>query len=138
MRAACLIAALFAGPAMAQPALPAPSSKVQATIDATLSGQPIGLPTGPLKITVTEVTVPAGGGLPAHKHPYPRLVKVLEGRLQVTNLVTGQAVEKGPGDWMVDAVEQWHEARALDGKPAKIMTIDHAPPGAAVTVFKPN
>lgn len=133
-----LALALIAGPALAQPAKPAPISKPLAAIEATLSGQPIDLPAGHLKVTVTEVTIPAGGGLPAHKHPYPRLVQVLEGRLKVTNLVTGQSAEKGVGDWMIDAVEQWHEAEALDGKPAKIMTIDHAPPGATVTVFKPN
>lgn len=135
MRAILILALTAAGSAQAQPA---PLSKPIAAVEATLSGQPIDPPPGPLKISVTEVTIPAGGGLPAHKHPYPRLVQVLEGRLQISNLVTGQVAEKGVGDWMVDAVEQWHEAKALDGKPAKIMTIDYAPPGAAVTVFKPN
>jgi quercetin dioxygenase-like cupin family protein len=135
MRVTLALALLVAGPALAQPG---PVSKPLAAIEATLSGQPIDPPAGPLRVTVTEVTIPAGGGLAAHKHPYPRVVQVLEGRLKVTNLVTGQSVEKGVGDWMVDAVEQWHEAQALDGRPARIMTIDHAPPGAAVTVMKPN
>jgi quercetin dioxygenase-like cupin family protein len=131
-----LALALLAGPALAQSA--APVARPLAAIEATLSGQPIDPPEGALKITVTESTYPAGGKIAPHRHPYPRLVQILEGRFRITNLVTGQSVEKGPGDWMVDAVEQWHEAEAMDGKPTRIMTIDYAPPGAVVTIFKPN
>ena len=77
MRAALLLA-LIAGPALAQPA--APVAKPLAALEATLSGQPIDPPAGPLKITVTESIYPAGGRIAPHKHPYPRLVQILEGR----------------------------------------------------------
>ena len=104
------------------------------TLDATLSGQPIRAPAGDLRVTVTRVQLPVGGRLAAHKHPYPRVVQVLSGRLKITNLDTGQVREAKAGDWMVDAVDQWHEAAALGDEPVQLMTIDQAPPGAAVTI----
>jgi len=104
------------------------------TLDATLSGQPIRAPAGDLRVTVTRVQLPVGGRLAAHKHPYPRVVQVVSGRLRITNLDTGQAREAKAGDWMVDAVDQWHEAATLGDEPVLLMTIDQAPPGAAVTI----
>ena len=121
---------LIAAPAAAQ----APVGRPLASLDATLSGQPIVAPGGKLRVTVTETTIPAGGGLAAHKHPYPRLVQVLSGRLKITNLDTGQAREVTAGDWLVDAVDQWHEAAVIGAEPVRVMTIDQAPPGAQVTI----
>jgi len=120
---------LAAAPAAAQPV-----TKPVAAIDATLTGQPITAPAGRLRVTVSETTLAPGGKLGAHKHPYPRVVQILSGRLRVTNLDTGTVSEPKPGDWMVDAVDQWHEAVVLGDEPVRILTIDQAPPGAAVTV----
>lgn len=122
---------LIATPATAQ-APPAPGKPV--TLDATLSGQPIRAAAGPLRVTITQTVIPAGGRLPVHKHPYPRVVNLLSGRLRITNLDTGQVREAAAGDWMVDAVDQWHEAEVLGAEPARLMTIDQAPPGATVTI----
>ena len=122
---------LIAVPVAAQ-VPPAPGNPV--TIEATLSGQPIRAAGGPLSVTVTQTVIPAGGRLPVHKHPYPRVVNVLAGRLKITNLDTGQVREAEAGDWMVDAVDQWHEAEVLGSEPARLMTIDQAPPGATVTI----
>jgi len=122
---------LIAGPAAAQ-VPPVPGKPV--TIDATLSGQPIRAAEGPLRVTVAQTVIPTGGRLPVHKHPYPRLVAVLAGRLKITNLDTGQVREAVAGDWMVDAVDQWHEAEVVGDEPARLMTIDQAPPGATVTI----
>lgn len=127
---AALAVLILATPAAAQPqTLGSP-----VTLDATLSGQPIRAPAGDLRVTVTRVQLPVGGRLAAHKHPYPRVVQVLSGRLKITNLDTGQVREAKAGDWMVDAVDQWHEAAALGDEPVQLMTIDQAPPGAAVTI----
>ena len=86
---ACLILALAlaAQPAAAQ--APAAVSKELSAQDRTMSGQPIALPQGPVRVTFTETVVPAGGRLAPHKHPYPRYALVTSGRLKVTNLVTG-------------------------------------------------
>lgn len=121
-RAPIALAALcLAAPAAAQTP-PPPGQPV--VIDKTLSGQPIRAATGDLRLTINQAVIPAGGTLPPHKHPYPRLVQVLAGRLKVVNLDTGQVTEAKAGDWMVDAVEQWHEARALGDEPVRLLTID--------------
>jgi len=105
-----------------------------AIVDKTLSGQPIRPPQGEVRITITQGVIPVGGGIPAHKHPYPRLVNVLAGRMKVTNLDTGEVREIKAGDWLVDAVEQWHQTEVVGNEPVRLLTIDEAPPGAAVTI----
>ncbi len=141
MRRTCLrLAAAFAlaPPALSTPAMaqsPPPVGE-PVRIDQTLTGQPIRPPAGDLRITVGQTLIAAGAGLPPHKHPYPRLVQVLSGRLKVTNLDTGQVRELTSGEWVVDAVDQWHSAEALGGEPVRLLTIDQAPPGAAVTILR--
>lgn len=104
------------------------------TLDATSSDQPIRAPSGDLRVTITQTELPVGGKLAAHRHPYPRVVQVLSGRLEIRNLDTGQTHEAKAGDWMVDAVEQWHEAVVIGDQPVRLMTIDQAPPGRPVTI----
>ncbi|MFN3584544.1 cupin domain-containing protein [Phenylobacterium sp.] len=128
------LAALFAAAPAAAQAVNTPV----ATLDATLTGQPIVAAPGPLRVTVTETLIPAGGRLAPHKHPYPRVVQVVAGHLKVTNLDTGAVSEPKPGEWLVDAVDQWHEAVALGAAPVRLLVIDQAPPGAAVTIPKPD
>jgi quercetin dioxygenase-like cupin family protein len=107
-----------------------------ATITTTLSGQPITAPSGPLTVTISETRLPKGGALPVHKHPYARVVQVIEGRLRVSNLDTGQVREVNAGDWMVDAIDQWHEAAVVGDTPVRLLVIDQAPPGSAVTILR--
>jgi len=133
MKRALTILALLATPAAAQTP-PAPGKPV--TIDATLSGQPIRAPSGDLRVTVTQTVVPVGGRLPVHKHPYPRVAHIVSGRFKITNLDTGQVREAVAGDWMVDAVDQWHEAEVVGDEPARLMTVDQAPAGSAVTILR--
>lgn len=130
---AVLAAALLAGasPAAAQPA---PVTTPLKSLDATSAGQPVVMPQGPLRVTVSETTIPAHGALPAHKHPYPRYVYVLAGRVRVTNLVSGQILELKAGDMTIDPVDQWHTAEALGDQPARLIAVDSAPPGATTTI----
>ncbi|MBU1378591.1 MAG: cupin domain-containing protein [Alphaproteobacteria bacterium] len=131
-RALPLLAILvIANPTAAQ-VPPEPGKPV--IVDTTLSGQPIRPPQTDIRITITQGVIPVGGGVPAHKHPYPRLVNVLAGRMKVTNLDTGQVREIAAGDWLVDAVDQWHETKVIGDQPVRLLTIDQAPPGATVTV----
>jgi len=131
MKAPLFLLALIAAPAAAQ--VPPPVGRPVA-LDATLTGQPIRAPVGDLQVTVSQVELPAGGRLSPHKHPFARVVNVLSGRLKVTNLDTGQVREVAAGDWVVDAVEQWHEAVVVGDEPVRLLTIDQGPPGAAVTI----
>lgn len=133
LRSLILAAALaLAAPAAAQPV----TLGTPVTIDATLSGQAIRAPSGDLRVTITQTQLPVGGKLAAHKHPYPRVVQVLAGRLEVRNLDTGQTRQAKAGDWMVDAVDQWHEAVVVGDEPVRLMTIDQAPPGQPVTIMR--
>jgi quercetin dioxygenase-like cupin family protein len=122
---------LLAGPAAAAGE---PVATPVGTFTTTNSGQPILLPRGPAQVTVTRVEIPAGASLPVHKHPHPRYAWVLEGRIRVTNLDTGGAVEYGPGGVIIEARGQWHTGTALGTEPVRLLVIDQTPPGEANTV----
>ena len=130
---ACLLAALSAA-ATAASAQPAPTTTTIKTIETTSAGQPIVMPAGPLRVTLSETVIPAHGGLPPHKHPYPRYVYIAAGRLKVTNLVTGKVDEFKAGDMIIDPIDQWHQAEVLGDAPVTLFVIDNAPPGAATSV----
>ncbi len=127
--------AFAAAPAAAQ-APPGSVAKPVAQINTTMSGQPILLPQGPVQVTVTETSVPAGGVIAPHKHPFPRYAYILEGALQVTNLDTGTVTILKAGDFAVEALDQWHKAEPQDGKGAKLLVIDQTPPGQVNMVRK--
>lgn len=126
-RIAPLALTLIATAALAQPA---PVSTPVGQYDATLSGQPISLPQGPVRVSVSETVIPPGAALPEHRHPYPRFIRVLEGRIAVNNLDTGETRELKAGDFAVEAIGQWHTGQALGDGPVRLLVIDQAPPGA--------
>lgn len=137
IRALSLAMALLATSVAAQtsaPARPGPVIRVLATADTTSSGQPITLPQGPLRITLSEVVVPVGGALPVHKHPFQRYGYVVSGRLLITNLDTGKSFEARTGDLVMDPVDQWHAATVVGSEPVHLLTFDQAPPGVSNTV----
>jgi quercetin dioxygenase-like cupin family protein len=133
---AALAAASTAAAQAPPPGLPPPPAITTPlkSLDATSAGQPIVMPSGPLRVTVSQTVISPLSGLPPHKHPYPRYVYVLEGQLRVTNLVTGQVLELKAGDMTIDPIDQWHEARVTGPQAVRLITIDQAPPGAATTV----
>ena len=135
IRTLVLAAALgvVAAPAAAQ-APPSPVTTPIRTLEATSSGQPILMPSGPLRVTLSETVIPPHGRLAAHQHPYPRYVYVAAGRLRVTNLVTGQVQELKAGDLTVDPIGQWHEAEALGETPVRLLALDQAPPNAPTSI----
>lgn len=124
--APALLVILLAGPVQA--AGPPVSTPV-GQFDTTLSGQPVVLPQGPVRVSVSETLIPAGGVLPEHRHPYPRYIRVLSGRVAVRNLETGQTRELKAGDFAVEALGQWHTGQALGAEPVRLLVIDQAPRG---------
>jgi quercetin dioxygenase-like cupin family protein len=128
-----LALALAAAPALAQ-VPPGPTTTPISAQDRTLSGQPIVLPQGAVRVTFAETVVPAGGVLPPHKHPFPRYAYVVQGRLRVTNLDTGTVTEVKAGELAIDAIDQWHEAAVVGSEPVRLLVIDQAPPGVTNTV----
>jgi quercetin dioxygenase-like cupin family protein len=90
----------------------------------TASGQPIVLPHKNAQIVASIFAVAPGAALPVHKHPYPRYAYVLSGNLRVTNKDTGQSDTYKPGDFIVEAVGQWHTGANIGEEPAKLLVID--------------
>lgn len=126
--ASVLILAALAAPALAQTPV-APVTTPVGQYDATLSGQPIRLPQGPVRVSVAETLIPAGASLPEHRHPYPRYIRVLAGRVAVKNLETGETRELEVGDFAVEALGQWHTGQALGAEDVRLLVIDQTPPG---------
>ena len=131
------LAAVLAAPVAL--AADAPASTVTPFVDTQVaaSGQPITPPVGPMQVTASQGVIPPGGATPVHRHPFLRYDYVLEGRLEVTNFVTGKVDVVKAGDFVVDPIGQWHQGRALDGKPVRLLIIDQSPPGQSNTVLKP-
>jgi quercetin dioxygenase-like cupin family protein len=132
--AAVLAAALAVAASAAEP----PKVTQIAVAQTTWSGQPIVLPQGKVEVRAMTVDIPVAGRLPPHKHPYPRYAYVQAGRLSVTNEVTGQTKMFGAGEFVVEAVDQWHSGETVGGEPVRLLVIDEAPPGAANVVPKPQ
>ena len=130
MRPLIFAAALFA--ACAQGCAVAPSEvivKELAVATTTASGQPIRLPAGDARIVLSTYMIPAGAKLPVHKHPHSRLALVQEGTIAVTNVDTNQTQHYGPGDMVVESVDQWHFGVNTGSSPVRLLVLDELPGG---------
>jgi quercetin dioxygenase-like cupin family protein len=101
----------------------------------TASRQPIVLPHKNAQIVASIFEVAPGAALPVHKHPYPRYAYVLSGNLRVTNKDTGQSDTYKSGDFIVEAVGQWHTGANIGEEPVKLLVIDIVEQGQTNTVL---
>ena len=85
-------------------------------------------------ISVAEI--PAGGALPMHKHPWPRIAYVQSGRLRVHYEAAGLVREFGPGEAAVEAIDQWHEGEVVGDAPVRLIVVDQVPPGRSNVVAR--
>jgi quercetin dioxygenase-like cupin family protein len=99
------------------------------------SGQPIVLPKD-AQVNVAIFDIAPGVTLPAHKHPFPRYAYVLAGTLKVTNQDTGRADTYKKGDFIVEAVGQWHMGTNAGDCPVKLLVIDMVDKGQTNTIIK--
>jgi quercetin dioxygenase-like cupin family protein len=122
--AGLIVAALSAYPANAED--PAKSVVVTPvlTTSVTSSGQPILLPANNATVIVSTYDIAQGATLPGHKHPYPRYAYVLAGEIRVTNTDTGKSATFKMGDFIVEAIDQWHHAENVGEGPVKLLVID--------------
>ena len=74
----------------------------------TSSGQPIVLPQKDAQVIVSTYEISPGAVLPKHKHPFPRYAYVQAGTIAVTNVDTGKTETFKTGDFILEAVDQWH------------------------------
>lgn len=102
----------------------------------TATGQPIALPRDNARVVVSVYDIAAAATLPEHKHPFPRYAYVLAGTLQVTNTDTGRSHIYKAGDFIIEAIDQWHRGMSLDNAPVKLLVIDQVPGDAANTVMR--
>lgn len=130
---AAAFALLLAVPATAQ----APQTQRIGQFDKTNSGQAIMLPEGPVQVTVNRVTIPAGGKLPPHKHPFQRYGYVESGSIRVTNLDTGGEIDYQAGQAIMEARGQWHMGEVTGDAPVVLIVFDQTPPGQPNMVIKP-
>ncbi|MGZ8281744.1 MAG: cupin domain-containing protein [Allosphingosinicella sp.] len=96
----------------------------------TVTGQNISLPQGAVEVVITRTLIPAGGSLPMHKHPWPRYAIVESGRLRVHWEQAGLTREFGPGEAVIEAIDQWHEGVAIGPEAVRLIVVDQVPPGA--------
>jgi quercetin dioxygenase-like cupin family protein len=104
------------------------------TATTTASGQPIRLPQNDAQIVVSTYDIMPGATLEVHRHPYPRYAYVLAGSLRVTNLETGQSDTYNAGDFILEAVGQWHLGANIGSEPIKLLVIDIVEQGQTNTV----
>ena len=100
----------------------------------TASGQPIRLPQGDVRLVLSEYVIPAGARLPVHRHPHPRIAVVQSGSIAVTNVDTGETKTYGPGEMIVESVDQWHFGVASGDAPVRLWVLDPLPAGVASNV----
>jgi len=102
----------------------------------TATGQPIVFPAHDGALVVATYEIAQGAVLPEHKHPHPRTAYVLEGTLRVDNTETGTSATYAPGDFIVEAIDQWHKGTNVGDGPVKLLVIDMIEQGAKNTVMK--
>jgi quercetin dioxygenase-like cupin family protein len=94
------------------------------TAAVTATGQPIALPPDNARVVVSTYEIAQEATLPEHKHPFPRYAYVLAGTLRITNTETGRSDVYKAGDFIIEAIGQWHKAASLDDRPVKLLVID--------------
>jgi len=111
--------------------------KQVASTAVTASGQPITLPHKDVHVVVSTFDIPAGANLPEHKHPFARYAYVLAGTLRVTNTETGKSETYKQGDFIVEAIDQWHKAANIGADAVKLVVIDQVEGTGSNTVLQP-
>jgi len=95
--------------------------------ETTMTGQPLRVPPAPIQLVVTRVDVPANFLIPCHKHPWSRYVYLEAGAVRVTNYTANRVNDFAAGDELVEAIDQWHDARVISPGPARLIVVDQVP-----------
>jgi quercetin dioxygenase-like cupin family protein len=135
MKKTILALGLAVATAVAAPGL---ARAAEVTFDRTLTGQPVVLPQGPVTVAIRVSDFPANFHGPMHKQPFARYAYILAGHLRVTYEDSGLVKEFGPGDAMVEGIDQWHFVETLGGESVKVLVVDQTPPGAPNVVIRPK
>jgi quercetin dioxygenase-like cupin family protein len=133
-----LLAATVFGSALAGAQAKSPAVSVTTLFSGTetTAGQPIILPSGPVRLVVSQYVIPLGSVLPVHRHPYARYAYVQAGRLKITNMQSGVAKVFGPGDVVVEMINVWHSATPVGTETVRLLVFDQLPPGGVATELR--
>lgn len=140
--AGLLLAALGASSLRAEGPAPRPDEGRRVVVkpivssDVTATGQPVVLPHGKVQVIASTYDIAPGAVLPVHKHPYPRYAYVLAGTLQVIYDDSGKTETYKPGDFIIEAVGQWHHGVNAGPEAVKLMVIDMVKKGEANVILK--
>ncbi|UIJ71790.1 cupin domain-containing protein [Aurantimonas sp. HBX-1] len=129
MLAAVLSAAAF--PAAAQVTV-----EKLLTTGVTATGQPIVLPQDNVEVIVSTYEIAAGARLPSHEHPSTRYAYVMSGELRVTNTEMNEATTYKTGDFIIEAIGQWHYGEALGSEPVRLLVIDQIEKGEKTVILE--
>ncbi|OYW95050.1 MAG: hypothetical protein B7Z13_02975 [Caulobacterales bacterium 32-67-6] len=80
-----------------------------------------------VRMTVVQATLAPGESLPDNARTALRYIYVKSGRLQVSNLVTGDQQDVEAGEFAVESAGQWHTGKAMGAEPAEVLLIEQAP-----------
>ncbi|MDP1872926.1 cupin domain-containing protein [Phenylobacterium sp.] len=80
-----------------------------------------------VRMTVVQATLAPGESVPDNARTALRYIYVKSGRLQVSNLVTGDRQDVEAGEFAVEAAGQWHTGKAIGVEPVEILLIEQAP-----------
>ncbi len=134
--AAVLVAALAVQPATTAPSRPSVVIRPVASVSATASGQNIILPQKDVHVVVTTYDIPRGADLPEHKHPFARYAYVFSGTLRVSNTETNRSDTYKTGDFIVEAIDQWHKASNIGRDTVKLLVIDQIEGDQSNTILR--
>lgn len=79
-----------------------------------------------VRMTVVQATLAPGESLPENARTALRYIYVKSGRLQVSNLVTGDEQEIVAGEFAVETAGQWHTGKAMGAEPVELLLIEQA------------
>jgi len=89
----------------------------------TLAGAPLAYPkTDSAELTAVRLEIGPGGETGRHMHPYPTLVYVLEGAIEVV-MDSGMVRSYRAGDSFLMVVNTWTNARNKGSVPAKVLVV---------------
>lgn len=121
------IAATLPGLAFAAPS-PPPAMETARTSSLSLALPQDDEPKGDkVRMTVVQATLAPGESLPDNARTALRYIYVKSGRLQVSNLVTGDQQDVEAGEFAVESAGQWHTGKAMGAEPAEVLLIEQAP-----------
>jgi len=117
---AVAVAGLMAAPAAAQVKF---SSTPILQSGATVEGAAIAYPkTDSAELSAVRLDIGPGGETGRHMHPYPTLVYVLEGAIEV-EMDSGMVHSYKPGDSFLMVVNTWTNAKNKGSMPAKVLVV---------------